>query len=709
MSGIGALRVARTSMGLALVAALVLGLAMTASAVTPGSASISGVVSGSNHSHIPSVVVSAFSPSGDHIADATTDGNGAYSITGLEAAKYKLRFASPDVSWSVRWLGNATRLGSSATLTLVDGQARTGINATLPKLAAVTGTVRLAASKAPVPGATVGLYNLAGTRVASTETASDGTYAFRGLRAGLYTVEATDEASSYANAWLGGGYSTSSAHYFPLASGSGTSSRDISMVEGGELRGRVTDYSSVLPGVKVYLARTNGEIIREFTNDDYGFDFPNIVPGKYILKFDSGYGGTREYSGYVDSPAYAQRFSVAPDQVLTVPDHESFTGANAWGIEGIVELPSGAPARYVDVTLTAVADGHGQQPRTVLTDNNGQYDFPRVYTSTRYAVTVHPGVPYVAESYKGKFGEEAPTQIHPTSSDNQILLTPIVLHSRASVTVSATEDGNPASAVTAEFFDAAGARVDVEKATSDSLTTTSLPGGTFRVRVTDPGHGWAWLGGTTFGTATPITVADGEARSISVTLGHGTTVSGIVEGASSGKPLDSVAVQLYSKLPNGTYVVCGAPVRTDGVGHYAIPEVAPGSYRLRLTDDQIGQLLAKTSSTFSVMAGKATLGVATQHLSSPTPVLQVAQPVISGSMHQGQTVTAVVAASYPATGVTYHYTWRTAGFMLPYHGRTLKLLDIYAGFTLTVTVTASKNGYTSVSRESVPVMPLWQK
>ena len=143
--------------------------------VTAGTARLSGVVTDENLVPIPGVRVFAV---GSWHGYATTNDDGAWSITGLTPGYYRVDFTPPEGSGLVREYWDDAPSHTSATIVqLAEGDVVTGMNARLAVGATVRGAVT-DASGAPLGGATVALQRLddPGAIDVRSTTQADGTY-----------------------------------------------------------------------------------------------------------------------------------------------------------------------------------------------------------------------------------------------------------------------------------------------------------------------------------------------------------------------------------------------------------------------------------------------------------------------------------------------------------------------------------------------------
>ncbi|WP_211097179.1 SdrD B-like domain-containing protein, partial [Aliishimia ponticola] len=150
------------------------------------------------------------------VGSTTTDANGEYAFTDLEAGNYSVRFEDPNdigqdgkvfveadqggddtVDSDVVNVGSAGN-GNTGTVTVVAGETTSNVDAGIkdPGTASLAGRVfcdendnSLDDGEPGIAGVTVQLLDASGAVVATTETGADGSYEFVGLDAGTYSVD----------------------------------------------------------------------------------------------------------------------------------------------------------------------------------------------------------------------------------------------------------------------------------------------------------------------------------------------------------------------------------------------------------------------------------------------------------------------------------------------------------------------------------------
>lgn len=202
-----------TALALAMALALAAGASAPAFADEPDlAATISGVVSAeAGGALLPGVHVELISPDGSTVADATTSVDGVYAIGGMTAESYFLRATvEPGSPYLASWWGGSS-IEDAQSIVLSAGE-ETVVNVGLPLGGSVAGTVR--SGGAPVGGATVEMLNDMGSVIRSTASSDLGTFEFVGLSTGAYDLTAAPPiGSTLLGALLDGLMVTAGMHY----------------------------------------------------------------------------------------------------------------------------------------------------------------------------------------------------------------------------------------------------------------------------------------------------------------------------------------------------------------------------------------------------------------------------------------------------------------------------------------------------------------
>jgi 5-hydroxyisourate hydrolase-like protein (transthyretin family) len=163
------------------------GATTTVNASLAQAGKISGTVGGPEGGG--SIVISAWRFLGGtwrSIGSAVSANNGAYTVGGLAAGTYRVRFSdglSPP-RYITEYYNNVTAIADGTDVTVTAGVTTSGINATLGGYGKITGTVTGPDGVTPVADITVDIYEYTGTEwqwVSSAATLTDGTYSAAGL------------------------------------------------------------------------------------------------------------------------------------------------------------------------------------------------------------------------------------------------------------------------------------------------------------------------------------------------------------------------------------------------------------------------------------------------------------------------------------------------------------------------------------------------
>lgn len=195
---------------------------------------------------------------GKQVGRSVATGEGGYSIDKPERGTYVL-------------IASAHGYHPEATpIEIGDGPLDLAV--TLTGESGLYGTIR-SVGNGPVSGATVTLTDPAGQVVASRSTTSDGSYAFRGLVPGSYTM------------------AVSARVYRPAAlvvqvSETGKVRQDVELVGGAQLHGRIRGKYGrrPLPGARVTLIDPAGRVVgATSTGEDGSYRFAEVPEGQYTV------------------------------------------------------------------------------------------------------------------------------------------------------------------------------------------------------------------------------------------------------------------------------------------------------------------------------------------------------------------------------------------------------------------------------------------
>jgi len=246
--------------------ALLLVVGPVAGAQAAGTAKLTGEVTAKGGTKagakLPEIEVTAEGTGGEGTA-LTEPVTGKYTIGGLEAGSYTVRFRDP----------NQTYLPlEESTTVAVEGETKT-LNAKLKEGGSISGTVTSAANGGGLGGVSVSVTGKSGESERFTATEADGKYTVKGLAPGLYTVE----------------FSPSGGEYLPQsqpatvaeAEGSVTIA-NVALKQGGKISGRVTD-AYTHNGLGKIGVEAGGEFAS--TNDNGEYTVTGLSSGSYKIRY----------------------------------------------------------------------------------------------------------------------------------------------------------------------------------------------------------------------------------------------------------------------------------------------------------------------------------------------------------------------------------------------------------------------------------------
>lgn len=581
---------ALAALALAVAAATLAPLSASASAT----ASISGVVTAADTGAVlPNVQVDLTLPGGTEVTYTSTDDTGAYAFTGLQAADYRVQFSADY---------NTGHLGTSAPVTVNDGQTVTGVDAALALGGSVTGTVSL--STGPLTqSATVALVGQGAVvngpgDLFGIGTAADGTFRFTGLTPGNYTLYFSGPyGTNYAPQYWSGASSLATASYFTVTAGQTTTGIDAVLEPGSTVSGTVTASGTGAPLSFAFVQAldANGSTIgNASTASDGTYTLSGLAPGSVTLKFMPPFNGnflTQWWSG-VSSQGGAQYFDVPAAGALTGYDAQLSTGAT---ISGTITDDAGNPIPFASAYALKAGDVFSSGG---FADSSGNYTIPAL-TAGDYTISFDASGAgnYAAAWWNGATTQSTATVVH---VDDQQQVTGIDATMGAGATISGTISG---LTVNGSSFPAANATITAVRPDGSQANQTygnldgtytvgNLPPGTYYLQIdpqggtTDFSSQW-YLNGTSLAIATPITVTAGQTLSgtditlpAAVTLPKLTTSTPTISGSPRvGNTLTAKPGKWGPKPVSFSYqwLRSGVPIAGATKDHYRVVQADAGT------------------------------------------------------------------------------------------------------------------------------------
>lgn len=186
---------------------------------------------------------------------------GAYSVKGLPAGSFKVRFGDYDSATVEQWWNNRPTYDKAHTITLSTGGSKTGVNAKLVKAAKISGTVSLPAgvTRTSTTYVYATLYSATKeTYVTGVSVAKNGTYSLTGIPAGTYKVQFGVSGANALPQWWKGKSTWSSATKIALKAGQVKTGVSAKLAKGGIISGKV----SIASGTGTKLSDVAVEVYR---------------------------------------------------------------------------------------------------------------------------------------------------------------------------------------------------------------------------------------------------------------------------------------------------------------------------------------------------------------------------------------------------------------------------------------------------------------
>ncbi len=276
----------------------------------PRRATVSGTVSAVGGGPLDRVTVIAFDDSGDPLAEAETGQDGSYTVAGLPAGEYTLRFVDQLGDYVEEFYDDAADLGSADYFPVSANGDVTGKNASLALAASspadrdLTGVVQ--GTDGPLSAVRVTAYRN-GVEKARTLTGRDGRYEFDALTAGSYQLryERLSGWSSelpYSTQWYLNSRSSGSSTPVSVTPDAPGADRNVTLQQWGAITGSLTDDGGN-PVENAYFGALDVDMY------DAERQEMDSAPGTYTLALPPGTYHV-SYNGYSDDgdTTYIQEF-----------------------------------------------------------------------------------------------------------------------------------------------------------------------------------------------------------------------------------------------------------------------------------------------------------------------------------------------------------------------------------------------------------------
>jgi len=335
---------------------------------------ISGTVAdATNHAPLAGASVTVLDSTGATAGTASTNGNGAYTVAGLEPGSYTVEFQDTKAGYATQYYNAQDSAAAADPVVARLGRPTTGIDAALQPngLTGIGGTVTDGKTSVALGGVTVTVYDSAAATVGTATTAADGTYAVTGLEPGPYRVEFADPSGKYVTQYFNGGTSLASATIVAVSQGN-TTTADAAMSPNGLIAGTVSNAAdnSAVAGINVDVLDATGAVVGSGATDAGGaYAIGGLEAGRYTVRFtDPAAHYLTQYNNSQSSSGQANPVAVTLGTPNTGIDAAMVEAATIAGT--VTDASTHTPAAGIQV---AVIDGKGDQVAGATTASAGGY------------------------------------------------------------------------------------------------------------------------------------------------------------------------------------------------------------------------------------------------------------------------------------------------------------------------------------------------
>jgi len=541
--------------------------------------SISGVVTDPAGDPVPDITVVAYDQSGDWESSTTTDSSGGYSIGGLATGDYRIEFRDDEGVFLAEWWDGQPDFDSAMPVAVTEGSDTGGVDAVLLRAGSVSGVVTDSAGD-PISGVVVYVYDESYYSVGSATTDSAGLYSVGGLASGEYRVEFISYRRVLTE-WFQDQPDFDSATPVVVVEGSNTSGVDAVLTRTGSISGAVTDtLGAPVEGVRVYVRVGSGSW-GNLTDSSGAYSLDGLAPGEYRVEF-------RDYDGVFLSEWFDDKSDFDSATPVVVTEGSETGGVDAvlslaGSVSGVVTDSAGDPISGISVTAR---DASNEYVRSATTGPSGAYSIGGL-ASGEYRLSFYD---YDRVFFSEWFDDQpdfdsATPVVVVEGSDTGGIDAVLTRTSRISGVVT-DASGVPVEGVRIRALESSGSWYStVTSGFSDEYGLFDLggfAGGTYYLEVDDNGNiaiGEFFEDESSFHNATPITVGiEDSVGPLAITVDLAGSISGVIT-SDDGDPIESVRVRVYDSTTG--YLVDSD--YTDDVGHFLVPQLPEGSYRLHAT------------------------------------------------------------------------------------------------------------------------------
>jgi protocatechuate 3,4-dioxygenase beta subunit len=553
-------------------------------------ATVSGTVTaGTPAAALPEIHVGVYNAAGLEVAGAQTDQSGRYSVLGLAAGTYTLKFdpSSQFGNYASEWWNNQTSFDTATTFALTAGQTMTGKNALLAAGATISGTVTGGTPAVALAEAGVSLYRVGAEDewITSLNTGANGTYSIDSLPAGTYVLSfSASGATNLLAEWWNDSATRENATTITVTAGQVVSATNAELSAGASVSGKITGGSPAAPiaRAQVSLQSSNGSGLVITADEDGNYAFDNVTPGSYTLEFSGPETGGSYITEWWENAA-----SQSNATTITVGVGETVTGKDAFlesggSISGSVTANGPSTLRLANVYVN-VETADGSRLYQTNTDVLGNFTVGGLPAGSYKLYFDGSGAGnYISEWWNDQ-SVRANAELITVGTGQAVTGKNAVLVPGASITGTVSTVGSEVADLERVYvyaYDASGLYVGYSPvASTGRYVLDGLRAGSVTLQFNATGAGnfvdeW-WNNKASRETADAIVLAAGESLTgRDVVLDAGASISGNIKsvGASS---TNLAGIDVYA-YPVGSFL--GSSTTTDNNGNYTLSSLRAGTY-----------------------------------------------------------------------------------------------------------------------------------
>lgn len=562
-------------------------------------------------------------PVADHCVRVLDPVTGTAAISVQTGADGRWSVELPPDEYLVRFVGcvaggpfareywqNAANVGAAATIDLMPGQVKTGVDAHLEPAASVAGTLTDPAGD-PVANACVQIYDhdRPDEEVASTSTDATGHYQLTNLAAGPYKLHFDPGcimSSDLKDEYYDDAETFAAATVVTLAVGQNRGGIGAVLGDGGSISGTVRNGGGAGIG-DICVSATpagGGPDVGTQTGPNGGYTIAGLDPGSYVLAFNDC--STSEYASeyFDDSPdlAGADPVAVSHEQDVTAIDA---TLQRNGSISGLLTGPADEP--LANICVAALGAG-GTEVANAITGLDGGYSISGLAPGQYRVHFVDCGSGAFVDEYYSDAATLATATALTVTAGQATAGINAKLASAGAIAGSVTAPGGgPATDVCVSALSSDGAELSLGGTDPDGrYVITHLKPGLYKVifRDCDPSGGALatefYDDSATFTGAANVQVQEGlQTDDIDAALAAGGSISGTVTAEGSA-PAADVCVSAFP-VADAVYPVVSAVTAADG--SYVLGGLATGAYKVHFdgfcTLDQLAEEFFSNAATFA--------------------------------------------------------------------------------------------------------------